>query len=89
MSAKKTLAEKTLADVNAAGKQRTSILRFKADPAAELARLKKEVDQLHAAVMASRTPVKPRPSKPSRKLTAETEVTTLVVPRKRKDFVGK
>jgi hypothetical protein len=58
MSAKKTLSEKTLSEANSGSKEKASKLRFKANPAAEVARVKKAVDQLHASVVAA-FPVKP------------------------------
>jgi hypothetical protein len=69
---KKTLSEKTLSEVNSLQKEKAFKLRFKANPAAELAKIQKEAERLHA-VMTARAPKKA-------KLSSKAEVTTLVVP---------
>jgi hypothetical protein len=69
---KKTLSEKILTEANSGSKTKASILRFKANPAAALAKIQRDAEKLHAE-MKARAPKKA-------KLSSKAEMTTLVVP---------
>ena len=65
--------KKSLSQINSEIKDKAFKLRFKANPSAELAKIKKEAERLHAE-MKARAPKKA-------KLSSKAELTELVVPR--------